>query len=90
MMEILGIRFDWIVFGTVTTYIIWVLYTAFWRIYLSPLSHIPGPKLAIATSWYECYFDVFRKGLYYKKVRELHKKYGKVQVVMAIVNINFF
>jgi len=25
------------------------LYVAYWRLYLSPLSHIPGPKLAAIT-----------------------------------------
>jgi hypothetical protein len=79
MIEIFGISIYWWIFGAIVTYVSWALYTAFWRIYLSPLSHIPGPKLAIATSWYECYYDVFKQGLYHKKVREFHKKYGIVQ-----------
>lgn len=50
---------------------------AIYRLYFHPLAHIPGPKLAALTSWYEFYYDVVRPGRYVFKIRELHKQYGK-------------
>lgn len=48
------------------------------RVYFSPISHFPGPKLAIATFWYQFYYDVVLGGQYVWKVRELHEKYGPI------------
>ena len=50
-----------------------------YRIYLSPLANIPGPKLAAATLWYQFYYDVIQAGRYTWKIRELHDIYGKPQ-----------
>ncbi|TVY90608.1 Cyrochrome P450 monooxygenase, partial [Lachnellula willkommii] len=46
------------------------------RLYFSPLSKFPGPKLAAATILYEAYYDVIKYGQYTFKIKELHKKYG--------------
>jgi hypothetical protein len=46
------------------------------RIYFSPISHIPGPKLAAATRWYEFYYDAVKNGKYYLEVEKMHKQYG--------------
>jgi len=48
------------------------------RVYFSPISHFPGPKLAIATLWYQFYYDVVLGGQYVWRVRDLHKKYGPI------------
>ncbi|KAL6718220.1 hypothetical protein ACLMJK_004308 [Lecanora helva] len=48
------------------------------RISLSPLRHIPGPKLAIFSFWYEFYYDVVLHGRYTWKIAELHDKYGPI------------
>ena len=47
------------------------------RLFLHPLAHIPGPRLAALTWWYEFYFDVIQPGQYVFKIQELHKRYGK-------------
>jgi hypothetical protein len=47
------------------------------RLYFSPLSKFPGPKLAAATILYEAYYDVIKQGQYTFKIKELHKKYGE-------------
>jgi hypothetical protein len=47
------------------------------RVYFHPLSHIPGPKLAALTWWYEVYFDFFQKGQFVFKIKELHRQYGR-------------
>lgn len=49
-----------------------------YRIYFSPLSHIPGPKLAAATILYEFYYDVILGGQYTFKIIKLHKTYGPI------------
>jgi hypothetical protein len=46
------------------------------RLYYHPLSHIPGPKFAALTWWYEFYYDVIQPGRYIFKIQELHQKYG--------------
>ncbi|KAL8949689.1 MAG: hypothetical protein Q9183_007581, partial [Haloplaca sp. 2 TL-2023] len=54
------------------------------RLYLSPVSTIPGPKLAAFSFWYEFYYNVILGGRYTWKIAELHKRYG------PIVRINPF
>ncbi|KAL8901565.1 MAG: hypothetical protein Q9207_005144 [Kuettlingeria erythrocarpa] len=49
-----------------------------YRAYFDSLSHIPGPKLAAATLWYEFYYDVIKKGRYTWEIGKMHKKYGPV------------
>ncbi|OCK81439.1 cytochrome P450 monooxygenase [Lepidopterella palustris CBS 459.81] len=56
----------------------YTLYGALWRLYLSPIAHIPGPKLAALTLWYEFYYDVILGGQYTFKIIELHKQYGPI------------
>lgn len=51
------------------------------RLFLHPLAHIPGPRLAALTWWYEFYFDVVQPGQYVFKIQELHKQYGKPKYV---------
>lgn len=50
--------------------------TALYRLFLSPVARIPGPRLAAITFWYEFYYDVLKKGQYTWKLKELHKQYG--------------
>ncbi|KAK4695743.1 hypothetical protein P7C71_g2073, partial [Lecanoromycetidae sp. Uapishka_2] len=59
-------------------FIIYVIGLCSYRMYFDSLSHIPGPKLAAASLWYEFYYDVVVKGQYTYKIRELHEKYGPV------------
>lgn len=46
------------------------------RLYFHPLSHIPGPKLAALTWWYEFYFDGIKQGRFVFHIQDLHKRYG--------------
>lgn len=34
----------------------YLTYLILWRCFLSPLTRLPGPKLAALTYWYECYY----------------------------------
>ncbi|KAL2426183.1 Cytochrome P450 monooxygenase tpcC [Exophiala dermatitidis] len=49
-----------------------------YRIFLSPVSHIPGPLLAKATYWYEFYYDFMLRGQYTFKIKQLHEQYGPI------------
>jgi hypothetical protein len=45
-----------------------------YRLHLSPISHIPGPRLAARTWAYEFYYDIVRGGQYSSKIiRKRHK-----------------
>ncbi|KAH8654957.1 cytochrome P450 [Tricladium varicosporioides] len=58
--------------------VLYVLSGIFYRLYLSPISKIPGPKLAAATWWYEYYHDIINYGKYIFKINNLHEKYGPI------------
>lgn len=57
---------------------LYVLSLGIWRLYFSPISHIPGPKLAALTWAYEFYYDIILGGQYTFKIIELHKEYGPI------------
>ncbi|KAM7187935.1 cytochrome P450 [Rhypophila sp. PSN 637] len=56
----------------------YTLYGIIWRLYFSPIAHIPGPRLAAITWWYEFYYDIIKSGQYTFKILELHKQYGPI------------
>lgn len=58
--------------------ILYAVLTGLYRLFLSPISHIPGPKLAALTYLYEFYYDAICKGRYLWKIQELHKQYGPI------------
>lgn len=57
--------------------IIYCILLAIYRLYSHPLAHIPGPRLAALTFWYEFYYDVVKPGRYVFKIEELHEQYGR-------------
>ena len=48
-----------------------------YRLCLSPLAEIPGPKLAAATGWYEFYYDCLLAGKYIFEIERMHDIYGE-------------
>lgn len=57
--------------------VLYTIYGALWRLYLSPVAHISGPPFAILTFWNEFYYDVVLGGKYTWKISEYHERYGK-------------
>jgi hypothetical protein len=52
---------------------------ACYRVYFHPISHIPGPKLAAFTYWYQSYYDLWpHSGRFLWKTIELHEQYGPI------------
>lgn len=52
---------------------------ACYRMYFHPISHIPGPKLAAFTYWYQSYYDLWpHSGRFLWKTIDLHEKYGPI------------
>lgn len=68
----------WFMLYALSLLICYTFYAAINRLYLSPIAHIPGPKLAILSFWYEFYYDVILKGRYTWKIADLHKQYGPI------------
>ena len=56
---------------------LWLVVEGVRRLFFTNLAHIPGPRLAALTSWYEFYYDVVKPGQYVWKIKELHAEYGK-------------
>ena len=58
--------------------IISALALVFYRLYLHPLCHIPGPRLAALTTLYGAYHDIVLRGTFVKHLHKLHTVYGPV------------
>lgn len=59
--------------------LLWPLYVVVLvvcRLYLSPIAHIPGPRLAAVTWWYEAYYEIVLSGRYSFHIDKLHDIYG--------------
>ena len=52
-----------------------------YRIWLSPVAHIPGSPWPKITFSYEFYHEWMKPGQYYRKIHEMHEKYGKNHVL---------
>lgn len=67
-----------LVLGASST-VIYLVALACYRIWFHPISHIPGPKLAAFTYWYQSYYDMWpHSGRFLWKTVELHEKYGPI------------
>lgn len=74
---------------TVSLILSYVICLATYRLYLSPLAKIPGPKLAALTSLYAGYHDLYRGGQYVWVIEEMHKKYGPiVRIRPDVLHVN--
>ncbi|KAI0157197.1 cytochrome P450 [Xylariaceae sp. FL1272] len=56
----------------------YIIAMPFYRVFLSPLSKIPSPKLAALSYLYEFYWDGIQPGQLLFKTKELHEKCGTI------------
>ncbi|KAI4191380.1 MAG: hypothetical protein L6R41_000167 [Letrouitia leprolyta] len=64
--------------GAAIGIILYGVYGAVWRLYLSPIAAFPGPRFAALTFWNEFYYDVWLGGKYTWKIADYHRKYGPI------------
>jgi len=57
--------------------VLWLVYTAYDRLFASPLAKFPGPRLAALTTWYQFYFDIVKGGRLPWHLAQLHQIYGE-------------
>lgn len=64
--------------ATIAAVILYTVYGAIYRLYLSPVAKFPGPKLAALTFWYEFYLTSSNTALTCTKSRECMKNTVKL------------
>jgi hypothetical protein len=62
--------------------VLYLLGIAAYRLYFSPIAHVPGPKLAALSRLYEFYHDCINFGQFYFHIQELHKQYGMIDTLI--------
>ncbi|KAI1106148.1 cytochrome P450 [Jackrogersella minutella] len=69
---------QWVTYAVPMILFVCWAYFALRRVFFSPLSHIPGPKLAALTYLYEGYYEVWLGGKYFLRIAEMHRQYGPI------------
>ncbi|KAJ6105576.1 hypothetical protein N7512_009093 [Penicillium capsulatum] len=59
--------------GSVVAYLLAMIV---YRLYIHPLSKIPGPRLAAVTGLYEIYFAAWEAGSFEYQIQRMHEEYG--------------
>ena len=72
----------WAGFAVVVYWLALIVY----RLYFHPLAAFPGPRLAAATFWYECFQDIFsgQGGEYTNLIDQIHCEYGGSQELLQL------
>lgn len=63
--------------------LLYLSYGCIYRLYLSPLAAIPGPKIAALSGMYEMYFDLIEKARFPWKIEYLHERYGLAGTILV-------
>lgn len=56
----------------------YTLWLGIYRLWLSPLANFPGAFWPKVTFWYEFYYEWIQPGQYYRKIHDMHTKYGEI------------
>ena len=55
-----------------------------YRLYLSPLAQVPGPKTAAVSGLYEFYYDCVLGGKYAFEIERMHDAYGMLLSMVSV------
>ncbi|MCJ1465918.1 hypothetical protein MMC07_004537 [Pseudocyphellaria aurata] len=69
---------DWQLLAVLIAWTLYLVALGLYRLYWSPLAKFPGPKLAGLTTWYQAYYDIWLRGRYVFKIKEMHAQYGPI------------
>lgn len=53
-------NWELLIWTSIVFFTAYVVYLGVYRLWYSPISHLPGPKLAALTQYYEFYYDIVR------------------------------
>ena len=62
-----------------TTWLLYAIGLAIYRLYFHPLAKFPGRKTAAVTTWYEFYYEFRYGGKYIYEIEKMHKEFGKIK-----------
>ncbi|KAI1319321.1 cytochrome P450 [Xylariaceae sp. FL0255] len=65
-------------YSAIGSFVAYEIALSIYRLYLSPLAAIPGPKLAALSYLYESYHEIVLGGQYFKRVAQMHRQYGPI------------
>lgn len=69
----------WLAAYGATAFVAYLATLAVYRLFFSRISHIPKPKLAALSYYYQSWYDVYpRQGRFFWKCKELHQRHGSV------------
>ncbi|KAH8424175.1 putative cytochrome P450 oxygenase [Aspergillus melleus] len=57
---------------------VFLIFQSIYRLFFHPLRHIPGPKLAALSYFYEFYYNCVRGGKFLFEIERMHQIYGPI------------
>ncbi|KAI0517899.1 putative benzoate 4-monooxygenase cytochrome P450 [Xylaria bambusicola] len=78
LFQVIGCHSHWnLLVGLAIFVFSYTLVVSISRLYFSPLSRFPGPKIAAVTSWYETFFDLSTNN-FPEILEQMHQRYGPI------------
>lgn len=70
-----------------TAYLLYWVLRGFYRLYLHPLSHFRGPRVAAVSTLYKAYIDVRQDLSLVHELRRLHEIYGESNILFVLLQL---
>ena len=81
-------KWEWAPY-TAPAIFLWPFSVVVYRRLLHPLAGVPGPFLPSVTRLYLWYHQIIQDGTYYKRIEEMHEKYGKCLLPLFSERMSF-